>query len=125
MKIDVHKLEAAIEELKGQLKEGLIATDIWDRQTGLSLAAFNSLPTAVALFTQIVKTLGDTLQSSGFPKMKRYFFIELEDDKTTMIILHGNDLLQGIVLDTAKVNLGLLLVMALPATIEAVRAARS
>jgi len=114
MTIEMDRLEAATQELKATLKEGLITTDIWDRHTGLTLMGINSNPTAVALLTEIVSQINSHLEASGFPVLSRYFFAELKDHQAIMVIPHGDDLLQGILLDTAKTNLGILLAVALP-----------
>ncbi|WP_298284270.1 hypothetical protein [Acidocella sp.] len=124
MQIDVQKLENAVTDLKGALKDGLLATDIWDRNTGLSLSGFNTQPAAVALFTEIVNSLGDTLESSGFPGLDRYFFMNLQTGKIVLIVMHGTDLLQGVLMDSSKVNLGVLLSVALPKALSSVQAAR-
>jgi hypothetical protein len=123
MQIDVQKLEAAITDLRATLKDGLLAADIWDRNTGLSLAGYNTQPAAVALFTEIVNSLGETLESSGFPGLDRYFFMSLQTGKIVLIVLHGTSLLEGVLMDSAKVNLGVLLSVALPKTLAAVQAA--
>lgn len=125
MDIKIDKLETAVQDLKGMLKEGLLATDIWDRSTGLSLAGYNPQPAAVALFTEMTNTLSNTLSDSGFPGLKRYFFLDLEGDHVVMIIRHGADLLQGILMNSQKVNLGLLLSVALPKMLTAVEKARA
>ncbi len=124
MQIDVQRLETAVADLRATMKDGLLATDIWDRSTGLSLAGFNSQPTAVALFTEITNSLNDTLTASGFPKLSRYFYMDLEGGKTVMIIQHGAGILQGVLMDAAKVNLGVLLAVALPKMLSGVDAAR-
>lgn len=125
MNIDIDKLDAIAQELKGTLKEGLLATDIWDRATGLSLAGINPQPAAVALFTEMTNTLHNALSDAGFPGLKRYFFLDLEGDHVVMIIRHGNDLLQGILMNSQKVNLGLLLSVALPKMLAGVEKART
>ena len=123
MQIDVQKLETAVADLRAMLKDGLLAADIWDRNTGLSLAGYNTQPAAVALFTEIVNSLGETLESSGFPGLDRYFFMSLQTGKIVLIVLHGTSLLEGVLMDSAKVNLGVLLSVALPKTLAAVQAA--
>lgn len=125
MDISIEKLEVAVQELKNTLKEGLIATAIWDRSTGLSLAEYNPQPAAVALFTEMTNTLSQTLSDSGFPGLKRYYFLDLDDDHTVMVIRHGNDILQGILMNSQKVNLGMLLAVALPKAIAVVEKSRS
>jgi hypothetical protein len=124
MDINVDKLEAAIQELKSTLKEGLLASDIWDSSMGLSLAGYNPQPAAVALFTEMTNTLRSTLADSGFPGLNRYFFLDLEGDHMVMIIRHGNGLLQGILMNSKKVNLGLLMSVVLPKMILSVERAR-
>jgi hypothetical protein len=124
MDINVDKLEAAIQELKSTLKEGLLASDIWDSSMGLSLAGYNPQPAAVALFTEMTNILRSTLADAGFPGLNRYFILDLEGDHMVMIIRHGNGLLQGILLNSKKVNLGLLMSVVLPKMIISVERAR-
>lgn len=124
MDINIDKLETAIQDLKGTLKDGLLSTDIWDRSTGLSLAGHNTQPAAVALFTELTSTLVSALSDSGFPGLKRYYFLEMEGDHIVMIIRHGEDLLQGILMNSQKVNIGLLLAVALPKMLTSVEKSR-
>ena len=79
----------------------------------------------LALFTEMTNTLSNTLSDSGFPGLKRYFFLDLEGDHVVMIIRHGTDLLQGILMNSQKVNLGLLLSVALPKMLTSVEKARA
>ena len=125
MDINIDKLETAIQDLKGTLKDGLLSTDIWDRSTGLALAGFNTQPAAVALFTELTSTLVSALSDSGFPGLKRYYFLDMEGDHIVMIIRHGNDLLQGILMNSQKVNIGLLLSVALPKMLTSVEKSRN
>jgi hypothetical protein len=124
MDINIEKLEAALTELKATLKDGLVATDVWDRSTGLSLAGINPQPAAVALFTEVTNNLANTLSDSGFPSLRRYYLLELEGDNIVMIVMHGKGLLQGILLNAQKINLGILLSVALPKVLTSVEKAR-
>lgn len=124
MDINIDKLEAVIQELRSTLKDGLLASDIWDSSIGLSLAGYNPQPAAVALFTEMTNMLRTALSDSGFPGLNRYFFLDLEGDHIVMIIRHGNGLLQGILMNSKKVNLGLLLSVVLPKMIASVEKAR-
>jgi hypothetical protein len=38
---DTKVLDLAVQDLRNVLRDGLIATDIWERTAGLSLAGFN------------------------------------------------------------------------------------
>lgn len=124
MQINIEKLEAALQELKNTLKEGLMSSDIWDRASGLSLAGIESQPAAVALFTEVTNNLASTLADSGFPGLSRYYFLELEGDHIVMVLRHRDDLLQGILMNSKKVNLGILLSVAAPKALASVEKAR-
>lgn len=124
MNVDIAKLEATVEELKGVLKDGLMAVDIWDRQMGLSLAAFNAQPAAVALFTQVTNDLAGALSTAGFPGLNRYYLLDLDGDSSVLIVRFGTDLLAGLLLNNKKANLGLLLAVALPRMLDSVAKAR-
>ncbi|HNT38448.1 MAG TPA: hypothetical protein PKO45_04935 [Rubrivivax sp.] len=121
---DVTKLEQLVQDLRALLKEGLVATDIWDRSTGLSLAGYNAQPAAVALFNQLTEEIGSTLGGSGFPTLGRYYLLELEGDNSVVILQHGADLLQGMLLNTKKTNMGILFSLAIPKSLEGVAKSR-
>lgn len=125
MNIDIEKLETLTQELKTTLKEGLLSSDIFDRSTGLSLASYNPQPTASALFTEVTNVIATTLTDSGFPSLKRYYLVDMENDHIVMVVRHGNDLLQGILMNSQKVNLGILLSVALPKMLAGVEKART
>ncbi|MCU0682228.1 MAG: hypothetical protein MUF34_08235 [Polyangiaceae bacterium] len=112
-------LEAAVQDLRNILREGLLATDIWDRAAGLSLAGFNQQPVAVALFTRITEDLDGSLRDSNFPSLSRYFLLDLESNHTVVVINHGT-LLQGILIDNKRANLGILISVAIPRMIDAI-----
>lgn len=118
LNVDISKLEQLVTDLRGLLKEGLVATDIWDRATGLSLAGYNAQPAAVALFNQLTEEIGSTLSGAGFPKLNRYYLLDLDGDNAVVIIRHGEDLLQGMLLNSKKVNMGILFSIAIPKSIE-------
>lgn len=118
--IDLDLLNNCVESLKTLLKDGLLAVDIWTIQDGLSLAGYNSQPAAVGLFTQLTGELLNTLRDSGFPGLNRYYLLDMEGDHTVLIIRHGQELLQGLMLNNKKVNLGVLLSVALPRSLEMV-----
>jgi hypothetical protein len=124
MDINIDQLNAAIQELRHTLKEGLIATDIWEPAVGLSLAGYNSQPAAVALFTEMTQSLAQTLADSGFPQLRNYYLLELEGEHLVLILRHGNDLLQGVLLNIGKTNLGILFAVAIPKMLQAVQRMR-
>ncbi len=117
--IDNQQLELAVQDLRNTLRDGLIASDIWDKKDGLSLAGFNQQPVAVALFTRITHELDTSLADSSFPPLNRYYLLDMANNHTIAVVNHG-DLLQGILVDNKKANLGILISVAIPRMIDAV-----
>jgi len=121
--IDTKLLELAVQDLRNVLRDGLVATDIWDRNDGLSLAGHNVQPVAVALFTRITNELETALTDSNFPPLNRYYLLDMESNHTAVVINHG-PLLQGMLVDNKRANLGILISVAIPRMIDAVAKAR-
>jgi hypothetical protein len=123
MNIDNKAIELAVQDLKNVLRDGLVATDIWDRASGLSIAGFNQQPVAVALFTRITTEMESSLTDSQFPGLGRYYLIDMEGNHTVVVVNHG-ELLQGMLVDNKRANLGLLISVAIPRMLDAVTKAK-
>jgi len=121
--IDTKILDSAVQDLRNVLRDGLVATDIWDRTAGLSLAGFNQQPVAVALFTRITTELESSLLDSNFPPLARYYLLDMEGNHTVVMINHGS-ILQGILVDNKRANLGIVVSVAIPRMLEAVTRAK-
>lgn len=123
MIVDSKAIELAVQDLRNVLRDGLVATDIWDRASGLSIAGFNQQPVAVALFTRMTSELESSLSDSQFPALSRYFLIDMEGNHTAVVVNHGT-LLQGMLVDNKRANLGLLISVAIPRMLDAVTKAK-
>jgi hypothetical protein len=121
--IDTKILDAAVQDLRNVLRDGLVATDIWERTAGLSLAGYNQQPVAVALFTRITTELESSLTDSNFPPLARYYLLDMEGNHTVAVVNHGA-LLQGILVDNKRANLGILISVAIPRMLETVARAQ-
>ena len=121
--IDTKLLDLAVQDLRSVLRDGLVATDIWDRGDGLSLAGYNQQPVAVALFTRITIELETSLADSNFPPLARYYLLDMEGNHTVVVVNHGQ-LLQGMLVDNKRANLGILISVAIPRMIEAIGKAK-
>lgn len=121
--VELDKLEEAVAYLEKTLKDGLLATDIWDRATGLSFAGYNAQPEGVALFNALTDEVSSTLENSAFPGLGNYYVLDLEGDTMVIIIRYDDELMHGILMNAAKVNLGVLFGMALPKVTRMVREA--
>jgi hypothetical protein len=116
--MNVKKLTNATKILKEDLDDALLATDIWATQDGQSIVGINTQPQACALFNRITNYLGEALKASGFPELGRYYFIDLAANHMVVVIPLG--VFQwGILLDTSKIQLGLLLNVVLPKALDA------
>ncbi|HDP94232.1 MAG TPA: response regulator [Candidatus Aminicenantes bacterium] len=115
--MNVRLLEKAVDVLKEDMGEGLLATDIFGAHDGQSLAGWNSNPKACALMGEITLSNNKALKGAGFPPLGRYFILDLVDDKMVVVITMG-DFLWGMLVDTNKAKLGLLLNIAIPKAID-------
>lgn len=123
LKLDV--LEAGMETTRTALRGGVLSINIWDKTTGLSLLDWQGNPTAVALLSQMTIELEDTLSGANFPGLKDYYYIDLKDSKSLVVIDHGDNMMQGWLLDSAKTNPGVLLGLAIPKALANFDAARA
>ncbi len=116
--MNIQKLKEAIEVQKRDLGRGLLATDIYSSSDGQSLVGYNSNPRACALFNKITEYMKVSLKESGFPPMRRFYMLDLADDKAVVVIPMGK-YQWGMLLDTKEVQLGLFLNVVLPKMISA------
>lgn len=124
--VDVNKLEECWDVLKKSLKDGLLFGDIWHTGTAMSVSSFNGgNAAATALFDELTRELNDSLSGSGFPALNRFYLLNLKDDNQVLVIRHGNDLMQGMLLDPKRVNIGLLFAVAIPKALATVEQARN
>lgn len=119
--MNIEKLKKSVDTLKDDLGLALLATDIFD-PTGLSYAGYNEQPAGAALFADMTAKLRKALEGAGFPTLGRYYLVELEDRKLVVIVI-VKDLQWGMLVDGTKVNLGVLLNVALPKAIENLKGA--
>ena len=123
-KMDVKKLSNAIDVLKGDLGDALLATDIFGAADGQSIAGHNPQPKASALFCQVTSHLVKSLDQAGFPELDKYYLLDLKDGKMVICIPLG-DFIWAMLVDKTKAQMGLLLNVVMPKIIEAFEEALS
>lgn len=116
--MNIPKLNEAIEILKTNLGESLIATTIAMTIDGQSIAGFNSNPKLAAVIVKLAKVINEVTKIGGLPQLEKYATFDLQDEKV-LIVLPLGDYIWGIVLDTNKTQMGLLLNIEIPAAIDA------
>jgi len=114
--MNVKKINAIVKEVTEDLGDALITTDIWTVADGTVIAGLNSSPKAAALMNQVGRELIDALTGSKFPSLEDYYILDLQDGKMMLCLLFG-DYQWGMLLDTEKVQLGLLLSVVAPKAI--------
>jgi len=111
--MDVKKLKTSIEVLKKDLDGALLACDIWIAGTGQSIAGFNTNPVAVVLFGKMTTFMDNALNDSGFPPLDDYYMLNMANN-ATVLVLQLDGYQWGMLVDSSKVQLGLLLNIAIP-----------
>jgi hypothetical protein len=111
--INIDKANNAVNKLRETLGTGLIATDVWSVDDGMSIAGFNSQPVATALFNRITDLITETLSESGFPLLNKYYLLDLDGDKLAVILPLGS-YRAGMLVDKKKAQLGVIVSVALP-----------
>jgi CheY-like chemotaxis protein len=115
--MNIKKLNQAIEIQKDNMGDGLLATDIYGSADGQSLVGWNSNPQACALFNRITNYMIDALDGAGFPGLGRYYIMDLVGGKMVIVISLG-EFQWGMLVDRAKIQLGLLLNVIMPKMID-------
>jgi len=115
--MDIKKLNKLIDDLKKEFGDALLATDIWANADGQILVGYNSLPEAAALMNQIAQQIADTLKEADFPPLDKFTSFNLQGGHTTFTLVF-KDYHWGMLFDTTKIQLGLLLNVIAPKCIE-------
>ncbi|HNQ18798.1 MAG TPA: hypothetical protein PLW90_08600 [Smithellaceae bacterium] len=116
--MNIAKLNKAIEVLKNNLGDSLLCTAIALEADGQSIAGFNANPKFAALIVKIIKVTNDAVKISGLPEIGKYATFDLQDDRI-LVVLPLGEYIWGILLDSTKTQMGLLLNMEIPLAIEA------
>jgi len=116
--MNVSMLNGIVDTVKKDLGDGLVACDVWTAADGQVLTGYHSQPKAVALFNRVTIQIKENLDRSNFPSLGEYFLLKLVNNKIIVIIELG-DIRCGIMIDSEKVQLGLLLNVVVPGVIEA------
>jgi hypothetical protein len=111
--MNTKKLKEAIEILKEDLDGALLATDIYPTGVGTPIVGYNSNPQASALFDRVTVYMKKALEGAKFPGLGKYYLLNLENNAFVVVLLFEN-YQWGMLVDARKVNMGLLLNIAIP-----------
>jgi len=112
--MNITKFNKAIEDFKTDLDGALLSCDIWDKETGFSVASYNPNEKYAALFAHIVNSMEKSLNELGFPNFGEYQIIDLEMNSLLLIINGDGKYLWGSLIDKTQTSLGLLINIYIP-----------
>ncbi|PID77058.1 MAG: hypothetical protein CSB24_03515 [Deltaproteobacteria bacterium] len=116
--MDTALLDGVWVDVKNFLKDGLVDGTFWDKDTGMPISSHvKSRDDFVALFSQFIDQVENTLSSSGMPGLGEFFTVSLHDI-LVIVIKHSDKIFQGMVIDPNKTNMGILYNVVLPKSIE-------
>jgi len=115
--MNVQKLNDAMNEMKANIGPGLLSSSIVSSTDGQTIVDFQGNPKACALFNQLTNYLSRALKESGLPELGKYYIIDLTNNRMGIVIPLG-DFWWGMVTDSQKAPLGLLLNIAIPNAID-------
>jgi hypothetical protein len=111
--MDLQKMNKALHNVERELGNALISTDVWNIADAESLAGYNSQPIACALFNQITGYINEALETGKYPKLDKYYILDLQDDKMVLVIPFA-EFVWEMLIDTKKARLGILLNTTIP-----------
>lgn len=117
--------QKAIQELKSDLGNSVVSTDIWhSKGEAKSLFGDNLQPKMVTLFNEFTRVLKKILESSNVPGLGSYYLVQLENDNVVVVVIFG-EYQQLMLVDLTKTTMGVLISVALPTLLNTLNEAAS
>jgi len=117
--------QKAIEELKSDLGNALVSTDIWhSKGEAKSLFGDDLQPIMVTLFNEFTRVLKKILDTSSVPGLGSYYLVELENDHVVVVVVFG-EYQQLMLVDMTKTTMGVVISVALPTLLKTLNEAAS
>lgn len=113
-------LRRVVEIASDGLGDALLSADVYSSADGTSYAGVNSKAAGCALINQITERMMWSLGKSDLPPLGRYYMVDLADAKILLVAPCGAIQL-NLIVDTARVQLGLLLNVILPEVLSALK----
>ena len=130
--MDLKFLNRILADAEDALGGALAATDVFSKQSGMSIAGIRTAPKACALFNAVMERTTEAIKKSGLPipDNLQSLIIQLGADNETPLVLIAVIELDakyrwGLAVDLTKASLGLLVSVVLPDAIPQIRQALS
>ncbi|NPA45535.1 MAG: hypothetical protein GXO49_08370, partial [Chlorobi bacterium] len=85
----------------------------WSSNDGQLIASFNPQPKAAALFNTVTSHINNSLRDGGLPSLNKYYMLDLDEDSLILVVIF-DDFQMGMLVNSNKVQLGLLLNVVMP-----------
>ena len=119
--MNVPKINEAIENVKSNAGNGLVAMDIWSKGDGIPITGHNSQPQAAALCNKIYSQLVAAMKGANFPSDVSDYTIRVADGKMILVgLIADTDYMYGMLMDTKLTQLGLIINVIAPTFIREV-----
>lgn len=120
--MDIKGINKLMDDLKDNLGDGLLMSDISSFKIGSSVASHNANPKTAALVNKFSKYLLDMIVKIGVGDSCEYYAVEVKGGMM-MYVLLANDYCWSILVDTKQVPNGMVIVGVLPDCIEGLKKA--
>ncbi len=121
--MNVKMLKETMEGLKTDLDGALVSSDIWQTGTGTALVSYEGNAQATALFEKVTQDINKALKGAEFPVINDYYLLNLANDMIVVVLQTVEGYEWTMLVDGKKVNLGLLLNVAVPNALKALKEA--
>ena len=98
--------------------DALLSVDLFSSADGTSYVGVNSQPAVCALVNQVTKRMTWAFEKGSLPPLGRYYTAELAGSRMLLVAPCGG-LQLSLIVDTSRVQLGLLLNVVLPEVLVA------
>ncbi|MCB9567978.1 MAG: hypothetical protein H6710_12345 [Myxococcales bacterium] len=125
--MNLKQVNECLAETEDQLMGGLAATDVFSKQSGMSIAGIRTAPKACALFNVVCERTIDSVKKSGLPIPQELssLIITLGEDENVLIAVIDIDTKYrwGLAIDLTKTSMGVLISVVLPDMVPRLRSA--
>lgn len=120
--MDIKGISKLIDDLKDNLGDALLMSDISSFKIGSSVASFNANAKTAALVNKFSKYLADMITKVGVGESLDYYAVDVEGGLMMYVII-ANDYCWSILVDSKQVANGMMLVGVLPDAISGLKKA--
>ncbi len=111
--MNANKFKIGIRELKDILKDGLLSTVIFDKDSEEIMAEYHYIKDSVKVYNSVINKTLNTFRKNKLSNIDKYMLLHLEDNQI-LIILPISKYRWIILIDNNKVKLGVLLNIIIP-----------